>query len=350
MKKQFAPLSIGLFIMMAVVSFGAASASGARDTGGKGVTIAVFVPGIVSGSPVYEMLVAGVRKAVDEASAGGQAVSLAVIEAGTRQADWGTKLTSVAAGGEYSLIVTSNPAMPEVIAPISEQFPEQDFLVLDAWYTGNQSITTIRYNQREQAYISGYMAALASSSSMPLANGERKIGLIAGQEYPAMNGIILPGYLEGARAVDPSFEVDFRVVGNWYDAAKGAELARAMRLAGVDVIMPVAGGANQGVIAAAREAGFYIAWFDDNGYSRAPDHVISSATMAQDRLAYEKTLAWIRGSLVRGEATTVGITDGYIHFVSDDPAYERNVPAELRARMKAVLDRLKSGALSLPAN
>ena len=350
MNKRFTPLSLALFVMMAVVSFGGAHSSGAADKPEKGAAIAVFVPGIVSGSPVYEMLVAGVRKAIDEASAGGQAVTLTVIEAGTRQADWGTKLTSVAAGGEYRLIVTSNPAMPEVIAPVSEQFPEQDFLVLDAWYTGNPAITTFRYNQREQAYISGYMAALASSSSMPLANRERKIGLIAGQEYPAMNKIILPGYLEGARAVDPSFEVDFRVVGNWYDAAKGAELARAMRLAGVDVIMPVAGGANQGVIAAARETGFYIAWFDDNGYSRAPDHVISSATMAQDRLAYEKTLAWIRGTLERGTASTVGITDGYISFVSDDPAWARNVPAELRARMKAVLERLQSGELSLPAN
>lgn len=350
MKRPFALQSILLFIIMAVVLTGNAHSSGAADKRDKGVKIAVFVPGVASGSPVYEMLVAGVRKAVDEASAGGIDASLTVIEAGTRQADWGTKLMSVVAGGEYKLIVTSNPAMPEVIAPISEQFPKQEFLVLDAWFEGNPSVTTFRYNQREQAYISGYMAALASSSSMPLANGGRKIGLIAGQEYPAMNSIILPGYLEGARAVDPAFEVDFRVVGNWYDAAKGAELARAMRQAGVDVIMPVAGGANQGVIAAARESGFYIAWFDDNGYARDPDHVISSATMAQDRLAHEMTLAWIKGTLVRGTASTVGITDGYINFVSDDPAYLRNVPADLRNRMKALLDRLRSGELSLPAN
>ncbi|MFH5848934.1 BMP family ABC transporter substrate-binding protein, partial [Clostridium perfringens] len=92
-----------------------------------------------------------------------------------------------------------------------------------------------------------------------------------------------PAFLEGARAVDPAFEVDFRVVGNWYDASKGAELARAMKAAGVDVIMPIAGGANQGVIAAAKEGGFYVAWFDDNGYAKAPGYVVSSSVMAQER-------------------------------------------------------------------
>lgn len=323
-------------------------AGGTADTSDKSIEIAVFIPGIVSGSPVYEMLASGVRRAVTEAGESGYPVELTIIEAGTRQADWGTRMTSLTARGKYSLIITSNPAMPELIEPISRQFPDQQFLVFDAWHSGNPSITTFRYNQREQGYLSGYIAALVSTSTMEHANDLKKIGLVAAQEYPAMNNIILPAYREGANAAVPGCEVDFRVVGNWYDATKGAEIARAMKNAGVDVIMPIAGGANQGVIAAARETGMYLAWFDDNGFSRAPNIVISSSVMAQEQLAYEKTLEYIRGTLQTGQPTTLGIRDGYISLETDDPLYIQTVPAPIREKMESLLESIRNGTLSLP--
>ena len=192
------------------------------------------------------------------------------------------------------------------------------------------------------------MAALVASGTMEHSLGTKKIGLIAGQEYPAMNDIILPGFLEGARAVDAGFEADFRVVGNWYDATKGAELAKSMHAAGASVIMPIAGGANQGVIAAAKDELFYVAWFDDNGYAKAPGLVISSSVMAQERLAYEKTKAWLDGSLAQGVPSTVGIADGYVDFVANDPLWVEAVPEPLRVRMLDLLGRLKSGDLKLP--
>lgn len=324
---------------------GCAKKPAASDTTStKAANVAIFVPGVVSGSPVYEMLVAGVEKAVLESGA----AKAQVIEAGTNQAEWGDKLISLVADGAYDLVITSNPAMPEIIAPVAERFPAVQFIAFDAWYRGNARVTTFRYNQREQAYISGYMAALAASGGMEHSGKTKKIGLIAGQEYPAMNDIILPAYLEGARAVDPDFEADFRVVGNWYDATKGAELAKAMHAAGSSVIMPIAGGANQGVLAAAKEDGFYVAWFDDNGYAKAPGLVISSSVMAQERLAYEKTKAWLDGTLAAGVPSTVGIADGYVDFVSDDPLWTAAVPEALRKKMLALMDRLKSGALKLP--
>jgi simple sugar transport system substrate-binding protein len=182
---------------------------------------------------------------------------------------------------------------------------------------------------------------------MQYANKQKKIGLIAGQEYPAMLNIILPAYLEGAKAVDPAFEVDFRVVGNWYDAAKGAELARAMKASGVDVIMPICGGANQGVLSAARENGLYVAWFDDNGYGKAPGYVISSSIMAQEKLVHESISAWLKGTLPLGKATTVGISGGYVDFVSQDPLYVQTVSAPLRERMASQLAKIQRGEIAL---
>ena len=197
-------------------------------------SIAVFVPGVVAGNPVYEMLTEGVSQAVEDYNAKKSdepKATLSIIEAGTNQAEWSTKLIAIAAIDDYDLIISSNPSLPDLAAPLTSRFPKQKYLILDGYLQGNSNIATVRYNQREQAYLTGYAAALvteAHSSQMKYANEQKKIALVAAQEYPVMNNVILPSYIEGAQAVDKDIDVEFRIVGNWYDAAKGADIARTV--------------------------------------------------------------------------------------------------------------------------
>lgn len=320
----------------------------------KASAIAVFVPGVISGSPVYEMLAMGVTEAVDNYNANQKpedAVVLDIIEAGTNQAEWGSKITALASTGKYDLIISSNSSLPEIIEPLTVQFPKQKFIVLDAYLPDNKSIATVRYNQREQGYLTGYAAGLvtvASKSEMVFANKEKKIALIAAQEYPVMNNTILPAFTEGAKAVDPEIEVDFRIVGNWYDAGKSADIAREVYLDGADVILPIAGGANQGVIVAAKAIGFYVAWFDDNGYEKAPGLVISSSVMEQKKMAYELTEQYLAGKTEFGTAKTVGVADGYVDFVLDDPLFVKAVPESIRTKIENTVRSIKNGELVLP--
>lgn len=346
--KTFANVFV-LFTLVFVLLF--CSCSG---IGKKASAIAVFVPGVISGSPVYEMLAQGVTEAVDKYNAGQKpedAVVLDVIEAGTNQAEWGSKITALAASGKYDLIISSNSSLPEIVEPLTTQFPKQKFIILDAYLSGNKSIATVRYNQREQGYLTGYAAGLvtvASKNEMVFANKEKKIALIAAQEYPVMNNTILPAFTEGAKAVDPEIEVDFRIVGNWYDAGKSADIAREVYLDGADVILPVAGGANQGVIVAAKAIGFYVAWFDDNGYEKAPGLVISSSVMEQKKMAYELTEQYLSGKTEFGSAKTVGVADGYVDFVLDDPLFVKAVPESIREKIENTVRSIKDGKLVLP--
>jgi simple sugar transport system substrate-binding protein len=311
-----------------------------------GVSIAVFIPGVMSGSPVYEMLAQGVQKAADEfgAAGAGPAPEVTVIEGRYNQAEWEPQVTTLAASGNYDLIVSSNPSLPVIVASVSSKFPEQKFLLLDGELAGNPSVYTLRYNQREQSYMAGYIAALCARE---MTGGRPRLGLLAAQEYPAMNNIILPGYTEGARAVDPSFAVDFRVVGNWFDAARGAELAAEMIRDGARVILPIAGGAGEGALRAAVEGGARIVWFDTNGYGFGPGTVVGSAILHQDKAAYEKTMLFLKGALPFGRAETAGIRDGYVDFVEDDPAYIAAVSPGIREQQAAMIARLRSGALRL---
>ncbi|MBR1640045.1 MAG: BMP family ABC transporter substrate-binding protein [Treponema sp.] len=298
-------------------------------------TIAVFVPGIIDDSPVYSMLVSGIRKAVDKYND----TALFVMEAGTNQAEWGQKITALAAEQKYEVIISSNPSLPDLVEPVLAQFPNQKFILLDATKEGNENIHTVCYNQYEQAYLTGYIGGLMSKS--------HKMALIAAQEYPVMNNIILPYFTKGGQAAFEGTTVDFRVIGNWYDATKGAELSDAVIKTGVDVLLPICGGASQGVISSAVTNGVYVTWFDNNGFAKAPGTVISSSIMEQEKMAEQVTAEFLRGETPWGTAKMVGIKEGFVDFVQDDENYIAAVPADVREKMAALLDDIKSGALEI---
>ncbi|MDR2392934.1 MAG: BMP family ABC transporter substrate-binding protein [Treponema sp.] len=310
-------------------------------------SIAVFIPGVMSGSPIYEMLAQGVKQAGAEKSTEERTVTVTVIEGGFNQAEWEGRITALAASGNYDLIVSSNPSLPAIAASVASKFPKQRFLLLDGKIEGNPQIYTLRYNQREQAYMAGHIAALVAGEGAPEGGPAVRIGLVAGQEYPAMNEVILPAYREGARQVDPQATVDFRVVGNWFDAGKGAELAADMIRGGAKVILSIAGSANEGVVQAAAEAGAKAVWFDINGYAVRPGTVVGSAVVYQDKAAYEQTLRFLEGTLPFGKAELLGVAEGYVDFIETDPHYRASVSAPIREKQGVLIGQIRSGALRL---
>jgi len=306
-------------------------------------TIAVFVPGVLEGSPTYEMMDSGIRDAADKAD-----IQVKTIEGGFDQASWANQLMALASEKRYGLIVTSNPAMTEICVTVSSSFPEQDFLVLDGSGLAGGSVADVVYNHREQAFLIGYFAALVTGSEeLEGANKDLKVGMIVGQEYPQMNKEILPGFEIGLQTVNPDIELEFKVLGNWYDAEKARELAAGLYADGVDVILTISGGANQGVISAAKEAGTYVLWFDTEGSDLAPGTVLASAVTRQDKAAELWTKLWVDGSLVTGESRLVGINEGYVDFPMDGKLFQKNVPDSIRSEMEELVRHMRNGSLSL---
>jgi len=303
----------------------------------------VYVPGVTAGSPLYEQMVAGAQKAAAEMPN----VTVKVIEAGFNQGEWAEKMTALAATGEYELIVTSNPAMPFICADVAKSFPGQKWLNVDAYLAGNPQIATMLYNQVEQAYFAGYLGGLVTKSRMSGATPDLKLGMIVAQQYPALDKMMRPGYEQGAKAVDPGISVDFRVIGNWYDANKAADLANSMFDSGVDVVLSIAGGAGQGIIKAAKERGKYVLYFDSNEYKIAPGTIIGCAVLNQERAVYERVKLAVAGKLVFGQPEIVNARDGYVDFADNDPLYTQAVPEDVRAKMAEVVKKIRTGQLVL---
>jgi riboflavin transport system substrate-binding protein len=337
------------FKRIALAALAAAAALGATAAPAKASRVAVFVPGVVSGSPIYEQLVAGAKRAVAQTPG----AEIKVVEAGNNQAEWLGSLTALVSSGGYDLIVTSNPSMPELCAQAGASFPEARFFAADAWLKGNKAIHTVLYNQIDEGYIVGYLAGLAAKGELPGLPATHKAGMVIAQHYPTMDGMIVPGFEKGLKAADPEAKLELRVVGNWYDAAKAADLASGLFDAGAAAILPIAGGASRGVIGAAKAKGRFALGFDDaSGYQSAPGTVIGCAVLGQERLVYERVKALLAqgpGSELYGKADIVGAKEGYVDFDGSGAAY-RALPERARSALEAEVAKLKSGKLSFPVS
>ncbi|MCL2126633.1 MAG: BMP family ABC transporter substrate-binding protein [Treponema sp.] len=307
----------------------------------RAFSVLVYITGVAAGSPTYEMLAEGAQEFADEHGN----VKIKVYEAGFNQAEWEEQLRSMVSGGEYDLVLGSNPSLPELCASVGKSFPAQKFIITDAQYSGSPQISTYLYNQYEQSLFLGYLAGLVTTSGMPFANESKRVGFIAAQEYPLLTRHIVPGFLEGAHRADPDIELDFRVVGNWFDANKAAELASGMINSGVDVFTSIAGGAAQGIVRAIKDRGAYAVSFNTSEYGQAPGFIIGCGIMEQKKLVKEILSDVLAGKIQYGSSRTVGVKEGYLNFIFDDPGYRDYVPAEIQEKFAAFMDDFRSGRI-----
>jgi len=326
-------LIIFLFLFSLLFVFSCQKKSSAEQK--KELSVLVFITGFIAGSPPYELMAEGAA----EFAKNNRNVNIKIYEAAMNQAEWEPQLTQMVSTGEYDIVIGSNPSLPEICANVAKNFPNQKFIITDAQYEGNPQIRTYLYNQYEQSVFLGYLAGLVTTSSMPNANSAKKVGFIAAQEYPLLTREMVPGFLEGARLVDPQIELDMRITGSWADANKASELASAMMSAGVDVFTAIAGGAAQGMIKTAVENGAYIVWYNTNVYNAAPGVIVGCGIMEQKKLVMEILQEVLEGKIQYGISQTVGRKEGYINFDFDDPLYKSGLPSDVREKFEAYMGK-----------
>jgi simple sugar transport system substrate-binding protein len=332
-KRRFLIVVLIASMLLPMASLGAAGTTESAPAADKPLSILVYITGVMAGSPPYTALAEGAQQFAAEHPN----VTVKIYEAGFNQAQWEEQLTSLVATGEYDIVLGSNPSLPEIAVRVGAKFPKQKFIITDAQLAGNSQIRTYLYNQYEQSLYLGYLAGLVTTSNMKHANAALKIGFIAAQEYPLLNKHMVPGFLEGARMINGAIELDFRVIGNWFDANKAADLAASMKSAGVDVFAAIAGGASQGLFKVAQEQGAYIVFHNTNEYKAAPGYVVGCGSMEQKKLVMEILAEVLAGKVEYGKASVVGAKEGYLGFFFDDPAYTQNLPADIRQKFESFM-------------
>lgn len=305
-----------------------------------GYSVALLITGEVGGNAIYEMMVDGAMRASRELG-----FDVKVVEGGYNSAKWEPLLISLASTKSYDLIVTFTEGMPKSVEKAARMFPQQKFALIDGIALNLPNVYSLGFKDEEMAYLAGYFAGLVTKSSLPGANTELKVGMIAGDIYPAMTEKMKPAYQNGAKNVDEKIEVLFSVAGSWADPNKGAELAQMQFSQGVDVIFLVAGGTGMGAIQKAKEYGRYVIGVDSNIIHLSEGVILACALKKADVAIYDVLKRAYQGKLPFGHSERWGIKEGVIGFTFDDPSYLQNVPQQIREKMLDIFEQLKQGKI-----
>jgi len=171
--------------------------------------------------------------------------------------------TEACESGKYDLIITCGAECNAALVDAAKTYPDQLFFSADLQgvpaeltETPLKNVFGVYYKTKDLGYLAGYVACAVTTSDMPNANEDKKVGVIVGMDFPGMNEYI-GGFCQVCKENGVTVYIDYAGDFIVEIAPQVAEKAMAMYEKGVDVIWQVAGGAGSGVFTAAKQAGKY---------------------------------------------------------------------------------------------
>ncbi len=243
-------------------------------------------------------------------------------------------LRRLAESGANPIIMTGF-AFGDVLNTVAPDFPDTKFGIIDM-VVEQPNVKSVVFTEDQGSYLVGMMAGLASKTNT--------VGFIGGMDIPLIRRFGC-GYAQGVKAVKPDATVILNMTGTtpsaWNDPVKGAELAKAQKSQGADVIYAAAGGTGVGVLQAAADEGILSIGVDSNQNGMHPGKVLTSMLKRVDNAVY--------AAFTEGEALTPGFSVMDLKSGGVDYAMDENnaalVSPEMKAAVDAAAEKIKSGEL-----
>lgn len=218
----------------------------------------------------------------------------------------------------------------ETIAP---NYPNVEWIWIDnATSEPVDNVLNIVYKQNEGSFLAGYLAAAMSTSGV--------VGAVGGEDSDTINDFIV-GFEQGAQYYDDTIHVVHNYTNDYDDPAKGKECALALNDQGADVIFQVASAAGSGVFEAAKDRGFYAIGVDSDQKYISPEVIICSMKKSVGDSIY---LA-VKEGKTGGQTWSVGLADGLVGIGYGDDTMTQQIPAELKAEVEALTEKIISGEI-----
>ncbi|KAB2886688.1 MAG: BMP family ABC transporter substrate-binding protein [Albidovulum sp.] len=234
-------------------------------------------------------------------------------------------------------VVMTGFAFGDVLNKVAPDFPDTKFAIIDM-VVEQPNVKSVVFNEHEGSYLVGMMAALASKTGT--------VGFIGGMDIPLIRKFGC-GYAEGVKAVNPDATVVMNMTGTtpaaWNDPVKGAELAKAQKSQGADVIYAAAGGTGIGVLQAAADEGILSIGVDSNQNYLHPGKVLTSMVKRVDNAVYD---AFKEGADMTTGINVMGLANEGVGYAMDDNNASL-VTDDMKAKVEEAAAKIKSGEISV---
>jgi basic membrane protein A and related proteins len=208
----------------------------------------------------------------------------------------------------FGLVIDLEFSHLEPLQKIAADNPDTRYGFLNAVPKG-KNVTSIVFSEQEGSYLAGMLAALMTTQKgNPKINPEKVIGVIGGAKSTGIDKFLV-GYIEGAKAADPSVKVLTSYTNDFGDPSKGKQIAESMYDRGADIVYAVAGGSGAGVIEAAKERKHYAIGVDTDEDGKAPGFVLTSMIKRTDLAVKQLVEEFADGTLKGGDVITLGLKE-----------------------------------------
>jgi basic membrane protein A len=317
-----------------------ATAMAAEYTKENPLKVVLVVHGNLGDKSFFDSAAAGLKQAEAELP-----VTVKVIEAGMDRSKWEPALDDAADGG-YDVVIAGTYEMIDFVAKIAGDYPEEKFIVFDSEpdYTkcncGN--VLGLMYQTSSAGYLAGYASAKLSKTGT--------LGTIIGMDFPTVTDFKV-GFDQGAKDANPNVVILNQVAGTFTDPAKGKEMALAQIGQGADVIFPIAGGTGIGSLQAVKDAGKLAVGVDSDQAAifetTDPAQAAVIFTSVEKKIGQSLYIALkgtIDGTQAYGKGELLGLKEGAVG-ISKNKFYDEIVPADLRAEVDALEQKIASGEI-----
>lgn len=302
--------------------------------------VAMVVAGTLGDRSFYDSGNEGIERAVDELG-----IEAKVFECRNVPSAFSEQI--IAAAQSYGVVFTIGWELVDPLLEIAPEFPDVKFIHIDAAIEGVPNVSSIDYLENEGSFVAGAMAALMTTKEGDdKLNPEAVIGAVGGMDIPVIRNFVA-GYEAGAKYINPDVSVEVGFVGSFEDPAKGKEMALTIHNKGADIVFQIAGNTGNGVIEAAKEAGFYAIGVDsDQGYI-APGYIMGSM-MKRVGLSIFETIQKIQdGSYQDGSVMTYGIAQNGVGM-SKDEDMQQIVGDDVMKKLEEIEQGLVDGTIPVP--
>ena len=222
-----------------------------------------------------------------------------------QESDYATNIET-AIDNESDLVIGVGFKIADAIKEASENYPEQQFAIIDGTYDEvPKNVQPILFNEEEAGYLVGLIAGKMTTTN--------KIGFIGGMDIPSVTNFLI-GFEKGAKEVNPKIEVLTQYANSFTDAAKGKAIAQQMIKDNVDIIFTAGGGVNNGAWEACTESNIKAIGVDMPSNQFAPNTIITSA-LKNVGIGVESTIKdLVNGDFVGGKAKVYDLSNGGVGF------------------------------------
>ncbi|MCJ7870931.1 BMP family ABC transporter substrate-binding protein [Phaeobacter sp. J2-8] len=222
-----------------------------------------------------------------------------------------------------------NIATPEIAA----SFPDKRFAVVQGHKTA-ANLASYDVRQEDSAFLAGVLAAQLTRTGI--------VGHLSGHRVPpGLKG--RAAFVAGVAHTDPKVQVLTGFCGTQDDSRITRDWAAAEIAAGADIMFTMLNGARSGAIAACREGGAHQIGNALDWVTVDPEVFVGSA-IARIDLGVTRAVADMTRHITPERVIQFGLADG--EFV--DLSMGATVPAEVRAKIAAAAEDIRTGTIHVP--